>query len=95
MAHKKAAGSTSLGRDSQGQRLGVKIGDGDKALAGQIIVRQRGSKIHPGEGVRKGGDDTLYAAKEGFVKFTKKKVRNYTGALQLRTFAHILDKKTA
>lgn len=91
MAHKKAAGSTSLGRDSQGQRLGVKISDGDRALAGQIIVRQRGSKIHPGVGVRKGSDDTLYAAVEGMVAFTKKKVRNFAGALQLRTFAHVRE----
>ncbi len=89
MAHKKAAGSTSLGRDSHGQRLGVKIADGDRALAGQIIIRQRGTKVHPGANVRIGSDDTLYASIDGTVKFTKKKTPNFHGALQLRTFAHV------
>ena len=72
MAHKKAAGSTTLGRDSHGQRLGVKIGDGQKAVAGAILVRQRGTPIRPGKNVTKGGDDTLYAKAAGKVKFTKK-----------------------
>jgi large subunit ribosomal protein L27 len=93
MAHKKAAGSTSLGRDSQGQRLGVKIPDGKYALPGQIIVRQRGTSIHPGENVRHGKDDTLYAAVKGIVKFTKKQVTNFHGALQRRTFVHVKEQK--
>lgn len=93
MAHKKAGGSTSLGRDSVSKRLGVKIGDGQSALAGQIIVRQRGTKIHPGKNVRRGNDDTLYAGLSGVVKFTKKQMANFHGALQKRTFANIIPEK--
>lgn len=93
MAHKKAAGSTTLGRDSQPKRLGVKIADGQFADAGAIIVRQRGTRVHPGANVMKGGDDTLYAAVAGIVSFTKKKAANFTGALKLRTFAHVEPKK--
>lgn len=90
MAHKKAAGSTSLGRDSAGQRLGVKIGDGQHTGAGMIIVRQRGTAIHPGKNVAKGTDDTLYAKVAGLVKFTKKISPNFTGALKRRTYAHVV-----
>lgn len=93
MAHKKAAGSTQLGRDSHGQRLGVKISDGDRALAGQIIVRQRGTKVHPGKGVKKGKDDTIYAAIDGVVKFSKKMRENFTGALQRATYANVVAEK--
>jgi large subunit ribosomal protein L27 len=89
MAHKKAAGSTSLGRDSHGKRLGVKIGDGQTAKAGQIIVRQRGTKIHPSAHVKKGKDDTLYASMDGTVKFSKKKAPNFHGALKERTFVRV------
>ncbi|MBI4592102.1 50S ribosomal protein L27 [Candidatus Uhrbacteria bacterium] len=89
MAHKKAGGSTSLGRDSHGKRLGVKVTNGAKANAGQILVRQRGTKIHPGKNVQQGGDDTLYAAVAGVVKFTQKKMANFHGALKHRVFAHI------
>ena len=89
MAHKKAAGSTELGRDSESKRLGVKIADGQGAKAGQIIVRQRGTKIHPGKNVRLGKDDTLYAAVSGVVTFSKKQVKNFTGALKKRTFANV------
>ncbi len=92
MAHKKAGGSTTLGRDSQSKRLGTKVADGQSAKAGQIIVRQRGSKIHPGKNVLKGKDDTLYAALEGVVKFTRKKVANFTGVLKSRTFANVETK---
>lgn len=89
MAHKKAGGSTSLGRDSHGQRLGVKVADGTHAQPGEIIVRQRGTKIHPGKNVRIGGDDTLYAAVAGIVKFTQKKAANFHGALKARVFANV------
>jgi large subunit ribosomal protein L27 len=92
MAHKKAGGSTSLGRDSQGKRLGVKTADGAHANAGQIIVRQRGTKIHPGVNVRRGNDDTLYAAVSGVVKFAKRKARNFTGKLTLRTYCEVHPK---
>ena len=72
MATKKAGGSTSLGRDSQSKRLGVKLSDGQKAKAGSIIVRQRGTKYHPGNNVGKGKDDTLFALSSGTVKFKTK-----------------------
>ncbi|MDU1643533.1 MAG: 50S ribosomal protein L27 [Anaerococcus vaginalis] len=69
---KKGAGSSKNGRDSNSKRLGVKRGDGQFVLAGNIIVRQRGTKIHPGENVKKGGDDTLFAVCQGVVKFERK-----------------------
>lgn len=72
MAHKKGGGSTRNGRDSAGQRLGTKRGDGQFVLAGNIIVRQRGTKIHPGNNVGIGSDDTLYAKATGTVKFERK-----------------------
>ncbi|HHW31943.1 MAG TPA: 50S ribosomal protein L27 [Clostridiaceae bacterium] len=68
-ASKKGVGSTKNGRDSEAKRLGVKRGDGQFVLAGNIIVRQRGTKIHPGKNVGKGKDDTLYALVDGRVKF--------------------------
>lgn len=72
MAHKKGMGSTKNGRDSESKRLGVKKGDGQHVLAGNIIVRQRGTKIHPGINVGKGSDDTLFALVNGKVKFERK-----------------------
>lgn len=68
-AHKKGQGSTSNGRDSESKRLGVKRADGQFVLAGNILVRQRGTKIHPGKNVAKGSDDTLFALVDGRVKF--------------------------
>lgn len=68
-AHKKGGGSTKNGRDSQSKRLGVKRTDGQEILAGGIIVRQRGTKIHPGNNVGKGNDDTLFALIDGTVRF--------------------------
>ena len=67
MAHKKGMGSTKNGRDSNSKRLGVKRADGQKINAGTIIVRQRGTKIHPGKNVSRGKDDTLFALIDGFV----------------------------
>ena len=72
MAHKKGMGSTKNGRDSESKRLGAKRADGQFVLAGNILVRQRGTKIHPGTNVGIGSDDTLYAKKDGVVKFTRK-----------------------
>ncbi len=72
MAHKKGMGSTKNGRDSNAQRLGVKRADGQFVLAGNILVRQRGTKIHPGNNVGKGSDDTLYALVDGTVSFERK-----------------------
>ena len=92
MAHKKAGGSTALGRDSQSQRLGVKIFGGQAAKTGNIIIRQRGTKWHPGKNVRIGSDDTIYAIANGLVKFTSKKMRGFDGNLHLRKFVHIEPK---
>ncbi|MDR3314680.1 MAG: 50S ribosomal protein L27 [Oscillospiraceae bacterium] len=71
MAHKKGMGSTRNGRDSASQRLGVKRADGQFVLAGNILMRQRGTKIHPGNNVGKGKDDTLFALIDGKVKFER------------------------
>lgn len=68
-AHKKGQGSSTNGRDSKGRRLGSKVADGEFVSAGSIIYRQRGTKIHPGTNVKRGSDDTLFAIKEGYVKF--------------------------
>ena len=70
-AHKKGMGSTKNGRDSNAKRLGVKRADGQFVLAGNILVRQRGTHIHPGVNVGKGSDDTLFALKDGKVKFER------------------------
>lgn len=80
-AHKKGGGSTKNGRDSAAKRLGVKRGDGQFVLAGNILVRQRGTKFHPGNGVGRGNDDTLFALVSGNVKYemrhNKKQVSVY------------------
>ena len=83
MAHKKGVGSSKNGRDSNAKRLGVKRHAGQIVTAGTILVRQRGTKIHPGANVGKGGDDTLYALVDGIVKYerfgkVKKRVSVYT-----------------
>jgi len=82
MAHKKGTGSTRNGRDSNAQRLGVKRYGGQTVIAGNILVRQRGTKFHPGNNVGRGSDDTLFALVDGVVKFerkdkTRKKVSVY------------------
>ncbi len=71
MAHKKGVGSTKNGRDSESKRLGVKKADGQAVIAGNILVRQRGTHIHPGINVGKGSDDTLFALTDGKVKFQR------------------------
>jgi len=85
MAHKKGGGSTRLGRDSQSQRLGIKRSDGQAVRAGEILVRQRGTKMDPGNNVGLGRDHTLYALVDGSVKYehatrTKKRVSVYRQA---------------
>ena len=72
MAHKKGGGSTRNGRDSEAKRLGAKRADGQFVLAGNILYRQRGTKVHPGTNVGIGSDDTLYAKVDGVVKFERK-----------------------
>ena len=90
MAHKKAGGSTRLGRGSGPQYLGVKKYGGEKVKPGNIIVRQRGTKFHPGIAVKRGRDDTLFATAPGIVEFKKKKIRNFTGKLHKRTFINVV-----
>ena len=72
MAHKKGQGSSRNGRDSNAKRLGIKVADGQSINAGGIILKQRGTKIHPGENVRRAQDDSLFAIASGVVKFEKK-----------------------
>ena len=82
-AHKKGGGSTKNGRDSQAKRLGVKRADGQEVLAGNILVRQRGTKFHPGKNVGVGKDYTLFALVDGVVKFeTKAKTKKYVNVLE-------------
>ncbi len=81
MSKTKGGGSTRNGRDSNAQRLGVKVFDGTAVRAGAIIVRQRGTRIHPGVNVGRGGDDTLFATAEGRVKFGARKGRRLVDVL--------------
>jgi large subunit ribosomal protein L27 len=81
MSKTKGAGSTKNGRDSQSKRLGVKVFDGTDVLAGAIIVRQRGTRFHPGENVGRGNDDTLFALADGKVKFGERKGRKLVDIL--------------
>ena len=82
MAHKKGGGSSRNGRDSNSKRLGVKAFGGQTVTAGSIIVRQRGTRIHPGDGVGKGGDDTLFAIRPGVVTFHGSRGRKYASIAQ-------------
>ena len=77
MSKTKGGGSTKNGRDSESKRLGVKVFDGGVVTAGSIIVRQRGTRFHPGHNVGRGGDDTLFATVDGVVDFTRRKGRRY------------------
>ena len=81
MAHKKAGGSSRNGRDSAGRRLGVKLYGGQKAIGGNIIVRQRGTKVYPGDNVAMGKDHTLFATVEGTVQFREKTGRTYVSVV--------------
>ena len=83
MSKTKGGGSTRNGRDSNSQRLGVKVYDGGVVTAGSIIVRQRGTRIHPGENVGRGGDDTLFALADGTVKFGTRRNRKHVSILPL------------
>jgi len=94
MAHRKAGGSTQLGRDSISKRLGVKIFGNQKVAAGNIIIRQRGTKFHPGVNVMKGGDDTLLALTGGYVNFSTKMVKDFTGKLVKRRFVSVVKEIT-
>lgn len=91
MSHKKAGGATHLGRDSNAQRLGIKLHEGQLVKTGMIIVRQRGTKIYPGTHVKKAKDDTLFAMAPGRVKFTHKKRLTFNGTFKMTTFAHVVS----
>jgi len=93
MSHKKAGGSSAYGRDSQAQRLGTKRYEGQIVRAGNILVRQRGIKIRPGQNVMKGKDDTLFSVIDGIVKFTDKKIRKFNNDLIKTKFVHVLPIK--
>ncbi|MDO8463624.1 MAG: 50S ribosomal protein L27 [bacterium] len=90
MAHKKGVGSSRLGRDSQGQRLGVKRADGQAVRAGNIIVRQRGTAFRPGVNVMRGKDDTLFATADGVVKFMKRAFISFSGRKHTRNVVAVL-----
>ncbi len=91
MAHTKAGGSTKLGRDSAAKRLGVKLQDGQKVLVGQIIIRQRGTKYAPGANVRRGADDTIYAMRNGTVKFSTRTKKRFDGTQRKSTFVAVVQ----
>lgn len=93
MAHKKAGGSSKNLRDSNPKYLGTKVGDGQTVKAGMVLVRQRGTRIRPGKFVKKGKDDTLYAAMAGVVKFTQKKLKRFDGRLKLAKMVNIIPSK--
>ena len=85
MAHTKALGTSKLGRDSAAKRLGVKFQDGGKVLVGQIIIRQRGSHYLAGKNVKQGNDDTIFAMKDGLVKFSTKTKTRFDGTKRRAT----------
>ena len=93
MAKTKAGGSSRLGRDSLPKYLGPKVGQGQKVTPGMILIRQRGTKLLAGRNVRRAGDDTLYAAKEGFVSFTEKTVKGFDGSRRLAKVVNVLPEK--
>lgn len=91
MAHTKSGGSTALGRDSVAKRLGVKRADGARVRSGMVLVRQRGTKYRPGINVQRGGDDTLYAMREGVVRYATKKVKSFHGRLSSTTVVAVVS----
>lgn len=93
MAHTKAKGTTKLGRDSESKRLGVKIFGGSPVKCGQIIIRQRGTKYLPGENVKRGNDDTLYATCDGIVVFKKINYRRFNGNSKKKQIVSVKEGK--
>lgn len=89
MAHKKSAGTSKNGRDSQPKYLGVKVTDGQKVKSGNIIIRQRGTDVLAGRGVSMGKDHTLFAVKDGILKFSTKRKVKFNGKTQVKKIVHI------
>ena len=89
MAKTKATGTSRLGRDSLPKYLGIKLDEGQKAKPGMIIVRQRGTKFLPGKNVKRGGDDTLYALKEGIVRFGTKRKKSFNNSQRIAKIVNI------
>ncbi len=89
MAHTKSSGAAKYGRDSQPKYLGVKKFDGERVKTGDILIRQRGTKFLPGKGVKRGGDDTLFALREGVVKFLTKKKTRFDGSRRYATIVNV------
>ena len=90
MAHKLAAGSTKNNRDSKAKRLGVKIFGSQTVEPGMVLIRQRGTKFHPGKNVKRTSDDTLISLTSGILEFSKKKTYAFSGNLTTRTFVSII-----
>ncbi|MGC8880747.1 MAG: 50S ribosomal protein L27 [Minisyncoccia bacterium] len=93
MAHTKSGGSTRLGRDSTAKRLGVKKFNGELVKPGNVLVRQRGTKWHPGKNTKLGKDDTIYALKEGIVKFENKRKITFTGKTKRIAVVNVIPLK--
>ena len=93
MAHKKAGGSTSLGRDSVSKRLGVKVFGSQKVVAGNIIIRQKGTRYLAGENIGSGNDNTLYATKDGTVEFSQVKKMSFSGSGIKKTKVSVVENK--
>jgi len=90
MAHTKSGGSTRLGRDSESKRLGIKVNEKEAVKVGEIIIRQRGSHVLPGQNVAQAGDDTLYAMKNGVVKYVDTKKTRFDGTRRYVKKVHVL-----
>lgn len=90
MAHKKSAGTTKNGRDSNAKYLGVKITEGDKAIAGSIIIRQRGTDVLPGKNVGMGVDHTLFALRPGTIKFGTKRKMHFDNKMVIKKIVHVV-----
>ena len=90
MAHKKGVGSSKNGRESESKRLGVKLFGGQSVIAGNIIVRQKGNKFWPGEGVEQGADFTLFAVRDGVVKFVEKRRVRFDGRVYRDIYVHVV-----
>lgn len=90
MAHTQSGGSTKLGRDSRSKRLGIKIHDGQKALIGQIVLRQRGTRYLAGKNIGKGADDTFFALKDGLVRFSTRNKKGFNGKVRSAIVVNVI-----